>query len=168
MNRFKFEAFLKEFPFLKEILEEKKRDYQQVDSIRVARIDENLLLRTLEEYHYDGSAGETYNWEELWAVLPDGTVQVVPTQDECSSDSNYAHSQPRHEEGQPIIEALVGLEETHYLVLLERELENWPGREYVNEFNVTIYKPSRSTSLSKEIEKARRKATIEVKAGVDF
>jgi len=176
MNRHKFEAFLKEFPFLQQVLELqlsrtfrensyafKAYDHATVTSVTVQRIDENWLRTTLVDFCHNGSAGETVQWQDLWAVLPDGSIERVPVKHKYSFSSNYAHTKSENRDGEPIIEAMEGFEQAVAFVMVERDTDNWRGQyDAYDHRKVVIYKASRRTSVAAEIEKARRQAEHEV------
>lgn len=168
MNFFKFEAFLKEFPFLKSILEEMGKDHLSITSIHVGRVDENLLKRVLEYSYFDGSMGVSEHEEQLWVVHDDVVAYRLETQDKTTIGSNYAHSKSESRDGEPILEALIDHEDLKYLILFEKTLDNWEGSRTVDDFRITIYKPSRHSSIDEEIEEARRQALADVKAEANF
>ena len=166
MNRFRFEAFCKEFPGMVRVLEQshegKFNYYTRVDAIKVTRVDENFLKRVINESYHNGSLGMSEGWAELWAVMPNKEAVLVPTQNQYHRGSNYAHSQSEDRDGEPIIEAMVGLGEAGYFVLLVRNYSSWEGQQMEDDFQVAICKPSKTSSIAQEIIKARRQAHIEV------
>ncbi len=157
MNRFRYEAFLKDFPFLREILglpEINKLDYASVTSMKVKRIDEHLLNRRLNECE---SSALSF-WQRLWVIMPDGSVKKVPVR------ANIANSV----QGESIIEAMVGFEEVTHLIFLELEDYVWDPETVQYAFQVVVYRASRETSIAGEIEKARRIALAQIRQEADF
>lgn len=168
MDVFRFEGFLKEFPFLTHILDEKKwNDPLVITSISVQRVDKNFLNKTLRDSYIDGSMGESILKEELWAVVK-GSPKSVKTQDEIIRYSNFAHSGGQEFDGQPILGSLVEYSEAEFLVLLVRDYDCWEGHQKTDKYSVVIYKASKHTTIAKEIEKARQIATTKIKIEADF
>lgn len=168
MNKFRFEEMLVEFPFLSVVINGLDLGANDIDSMKVQRLDANFLKRILADHCYDGSAGQSITKDSLWAVMPDRKVVKVEVAYDFSIGSTYAYSQSQKKSGEPILTALLGLEAATHLVLYERELHDWSGQELVNERRFIVYKASRSTSISEEIEKAREAAAREVRIEADF
>ena len=166
MNRFKYQAYLEEFPFLKEIIGE-----ETPDNITIKRADENLL-RIIPQYSYhDGSMGESRHEEKIHFVLNDGTIISDAVKQDGSETSNYAHSQSRYWEGETILEAIDrhGVADTlQYIVQDIYNLDDWSGQEYDCTWRIVLYKTPRDTNFREEISKAKAKALAEVKAETDF
>lgn len=169
MNKFKLEAFFQEFPFIKEVIGEK--NHTKIDFIRVARIDENFLNSIPGEYYWDGSAGETSNWERIAFVMKDGTVHQDCVKTKGVAGSNYAHEGTREWEGETVLEAISSLEnpdDVQYIVWEERILSDWQGQDSTRTYGITIYKAPKNKSLSEILERARKKAMAEVMAESNF
>jgi hypothetical protein len=173
MNRFKIEAFFKEFPFLNSLkgFDEKSLTPEEVDSLRVSRFDEETLELVPDEYYWDGSMGETSNWERIDFVLSDGTIihNAVETQGE--SGSNYADSQMQRWAGESVLEAIDRhgvADRLSFLVLFKHVKEDWEGGEYLHDHLLTIYKPAKGLSIPVLIAEARSQAMREVRAECDF
>lgn len=168
MNKFKFEAYLQEFPFLREILGDQTAG--SVSSLAVKRADENLLARTPEERSWNGSLGATDNWERVTFVLPDRVLKgaVAPAGE---SGSNYAHSTARRWKGETVLEALSRLEnpdDVQYIVWEDRDYSDWSGSDLVDNYSVVVYKPPKGVTFGELITKARAQALAEVRAEADF
>jgi hypothetical protein len=169
MNKFKFEAYKKEFPFLQGILGECTA--LGVDSIAVKRADENLLARIPEETRWDGSLGESYSWDKVHFVLNDGTIKENAVATGGESGSNYAHSETRRWEGETVLEALSRLDnpdDVKYIVWESRDYSAWSGQETIDRYDVTIYKPPKGVKFSDLIRQAAEKALAGVRAEADF
>lgn len=169
MNRFKLEAFKKEFPFLKDILQDKP------NRIFIKRADHNLLKSVPEYYYFDGSMGETKIKETVSFVLKGKILQNV-VQTSYERGSNYAHSQTISEEGESVLEAIyrMQLEGKHnpndikYIVWEREYLSDWSGSEYEDNYTICIYKPPRKITYADIIKETEEKALLEVQIEADF
>ena len=166
MNRFKYQAYLEEFPFLKEIIGE-----ETPDNITIKRADENLL-RIIPQYSYhDGSMGESRHEEKIHFVLNDGTIISDAVKQEGSESSNYAHSQSRNWEGETVLEAIDrhGVADTlQYIIQDVYSLDDWSGSEYYCAWKIYVFKTPKDTTFGAEITKAKGQALAEVRAEADF
>lgn len=166
MNRFKYQAYVQEFPFLGEIIGD-----DIPDSVRIKRADENLLKFIPTYSLLMGSMGKTKNMDRVHFVLQDGTIiedAVLPMED---FSSNYAGDSPYSMDGETVLEAIDwhGVAETlQYIVVEIVFLDDWSGQEYKKEHNVTIYKTPKNTTFGAEIKKARAQALAEVRTEADF
>ena len=166
MNRFKYQAYVKEFPFLQDIIGDKIPD-----SIRVKRADENLLKVVPEYCRYDGSMGTTEMDEKVHFILNDGTFIKDAVKQKGHTSSNYAHTQEQFWEGETVLEAIDrhGVVESLAFIVVEKYyLDDWSGQEYTKEYSFTIYKTPKGTTFGEEIEKARAQSLAEVRAEADF
>ena len=169
MNKFKLDVLKREFPFLKEILSDKK--HTEINFIRIARADEEMLKSIPEEYYWDGSAGETSNWDRISFVLKNGTVQMNCVRTKGVAGSNYAHEGTREWEGETVLEALSEIEnpdDIQYIVWEKKIFSDWRGQDRTRTYEVTIYKTPKNESLSDILERAKKKAMMEVMAETNF
>jgi len=167
MNKFKFDAYLQEFPFLREILGD--RSHLDCEFIRVARADENLLLRRPKRNVAVGSMVDIDDRDEVIFITPTEIVRNAVTVD-YEYYSNYAHDENYREPGETVLEALAGLEnpdEVQYIVWLSSgyDIVDHCSRDT---YCVTVYKPIKGVNYSDLIEKARAQALAEVKAEANF
>lgn len=166
MNRFKLQAYQKEFPFLQNLIGD-----EIPDSVRVKRADENLLKVTPRYRCHDGSLGITEVDEKVHFILKDGTIIMDAVKQSGHTSSNYAHTQTKEWEGETVLEAidLHGVAESLAFIVVEYYyLDDWSGGEYKREYTLTIYKTPKNTTFGEEIEKARAQALAEVRAEADF
>ena len=166
MNRFKLQAYCKEFPFLEDII----GDFIP-DSIRVKRVDENLLRVTPQYYYHDGSLGVTEDEERVHFIIADGSILYDAVNQSGHTSSNYAHTQTKEWEGETVLEAIDRhgvADKLQYIVVEYYDLDDWSGGEYKREYTLTIYKTPKNTTFGAEIEKARAQALAEVRAEADF
>jgi hypothetical protein len=166
MNRFKLQAYVQEFPFLREIVGD-----AIPDSVRVKRADKNLLKVVPEYYYHDGSLGESKLSEKVHFVLQDGSILRDAVEQGGKKTSNYAYSQEQYWEGETVLEAIDRhgvADKLQYIVVEYYYLDDWSGQEYTKEYSFTVYKPPKETSFGAEIEKARACALAEVRAEEDF
>ncbi len=165
MNKFKLEAYMKEFPFLQDLI-----GNEIPDSVRIKRADENLL-RFVPRYHFhDGSMGQTEVDEIVHFVLADGTVIAEAVRQSGHTSSNYAHSQTIEWEGETVLEAIDRhgvADQLQYIVQDIFDLDDWEG-QYHRSREIIIYKTPKGTSFGEEIKKARAQALAEVRAEADF
>jgi hypothetical protein len=166
MNRFKYQAYLQEFPFLQDLIGD-----GIPDSVRVKRADENLMRVTPQYYYHDGNLGVTEDDEKVHFILSDGSIILDAVGQSGRSSSNYAHSQTKEWEGETVLEAINrhGVAESLAFIVVEKYyLDDWSGQEYTKEHAFTVYKTPKNTIFGAEIEKAMAQALAEVRAEADF
>lgn len=165
MNRL-LQAYMQEFPFLKEIIGD-----SIPDSVHVKRADENLLALTPNYFTHVGSLGETNSWKKVHFVLCDGVIIKDAVKQEEEFSSNYAGDSPYISKGETVLEAIDrhGVAETLKFIVVEKYYySNWEGKELREEYTITIYKPPKDTTFEAEIEKAKAQALSKVRAEADF
>ena len=166
MNRFKFLAYLQEFPFLQDLIGD-----ESPDSIRIKRADENLLKFIPTYSLHVGSMGKTKNWEKVHFVLKDGTIIDDAVLHRVDFSSNYAGDSPYSTDGEAVLEAIDrhGVAETlQYIVVEYYYIDDWEGQECTEEYTFSIYKTPKNTTFGAEIQKARAQALAEVRVEADF
>lgn len=166
MNRFKFLAYLQEFPFLQNLI----GDFVP-DSIRIKRADENLLKFIPTYSLHVGSMGKTKNMDRVHFILQDGTIIEDAVLHREDFSSNYAGDSPYSMDGETVLEAIDrhGVSENLAFIVIEKYyLDDWSGQEYKKEHNVTVYKTPKNTTFGAEIQKARAQALAEVRVEADF
>ncbi len=166
MNRFKFQAYLQEFPFLKDIIGD-----NIPDSVHIKRADENLLGFVPRYSRHYGSMGQTVTDEKVHFVLADGTIIEDAVRERGHTSSNYAHIQTKEWEGETVLEAIDRhgvADKLQYIVTEKYYLDDWEGGIFEEEYDVIIYKAPKNTTFGAEIEKARAQALAEVRAEADF
>ena len=171
MNRFKKQAFLKEFPWLGNMLEQMEWSIDEVQEIKVKRADENLLSTVPSYYYWDGSAGVTHFEEKINFILKDGTIIKNAVTQEIESGSNYAYSQPQKRPGESLAEAIDRLNvasDLNFIVVCTIDIDDWPGREYSNYRGIVIYKPPKNRSYDDIIKHFKEQAERQVKREMDF
>ncbi len=166
MNRFKYQAYQNEFPFLQDLVGD-----EIPDSVRIKRADENLL-KVIPRYScHDGSMGITELNEKVHFVLEDGSILYDAVEQCGRTSSNYAHTQTKEWRGETVLEAIDrhGVAESLAFIIVETYyLNDWEGGHYEKEHEFTIYKTPKNTTFGAEIEKARAQALAEVRAEADF
>jgi hypothetical protein len=166
MNRFKYQAYVQEFPFLQDLIGD-----EIPDSVRVKRADENLLKVVPKYCYHNGSCGVSKDEDKIHFVLADSTIIEDAVRQNGSESSNYAHSQSREWNGETVLEAIDrhGVAESlAFIVVEEYYLDDWTGSEYYEELTVTVYKTPKNTTFEAEIAKAKASALTEVRAEADF
>jgi hypothetical protein len=166
MNRFKYQAYVQEFPFLQDIIGD-----EIPDSVRVKRADENLLKVIPKYYYHNGSMGVSKLSAKVHFVLQDGSILHDAVKQSGHTSSNYAHSQTKEWEGETVLEAIDRhgvADQLQYIVQDVFDLDDWEGQEYHCSWEMVIYKTPKGTSFGAEIEKARAQALAEVCTEADF
>lgn len=160
MNRFKIQAFFKEFGFLAGLLE--KLEYQEqgeVEEVYVKRIDKDFLEITPK---YEGASGDLVgiaDSERIVLLDEGGNILEEPRQ---ASVQRYTacHKDDEEEEGKSVGEALSYLEDPNAVVYAVRIHTGFRIRNHrsVGGFSVTVYKPPRGFNLKDWVEEQRRRA----------
>ena len=185
MNRMKFNACLKEFPFLKELVDQ-QRDPINCDGIKVARISQDLISQTP---HYEGATGSLVgidNGERFDFVLRNG--QIIKDAVRASGDvvHNEAHTENENYDGETILEAIdrAGVVDTlEYIIKMEYGY-NIRDHHSQGNYRMTVYKEAKvlvwlklqndrvqrgqSFSLAEAIAAANEEALSQVKAEATF
>jgi hypothetical protein len=166
MDRFRFEAFCEEFPFLREVV---AGDVKELDGITVKRTDENLLNMRPRLSNHFGNKGGTYDDTDVHFIAQD-IIKCAVAQD-AEIISNYAHDAPEYRRGEKVIEAILKkniADKLQYIVVEKKYNHEWSGEHPRRSWHITIYKPPKNTSFPAEIQKAKEKARAEVKAEFCF
>lgn len=166
MNRFKLQAYQKEFPFLQNLI-----GNEIPDSVRIKRTDGNLLKVVPRYYYHDGSMGLSEMDERIHFVLTDGSILYNAVSQSGHTSSNYAHTQTKEWEGETVLESVdrYGISDKLQFIIVEIiTLDDWSGQEYIKEHSFCIYKTPKGTSFGEEIRKAKAQALAEVRVEADF
>jgi len=168
MDRFRVEAFVKEFPFLKEF-PRTIEDPSDLESIQVRRLDENILRSKGYISEAVGSVVSIYRGSKFYLVyaLEGKTYKAVEVPPEHDFHSNYAHEDGYHEEGTSVLERIDEVfQEMAALPVAVVELEF--GLETVDHHSrrrrLTIYKPKKGLSILGLIQRAKAQAEADVQA----
>ena len=174
MNRFKYQAFLEEFPSLKEILVDRNGDEFEagnIDSIAVKRIGKELLNWTPEYYTWAGSLVDTLRADYVHFILVDGDIIQDAVKQDSESGSNYAYEGTRRQDGETVLEAIdrhgISLK-LSLIVIVDRDYDSTSGRDLVDERSVIVYKVAKDFTLVRAINEARQVAGREVRAETNF
>jgi hypothetical protein len=167
MDRFRYEALSKEFPWLRRIIELIRPAGVQpveLDDIRIRRIDKRFFDRILlDDTWGDSIQGPLMHEEELWAVFSNTHVRRVPIQRVSRYVPTYLGARTTEAaRGQRILESLVGFEDALFFAITERSSAPRTVRM------IEIYKPSRDTTIAREMQKAREVAEAQVRAEANF
>ncbi len=169
MNRFRMEAFMKEFPALQKFVEREKLDLDELRDIRVSRLDEVFLSSRPFIRRVTGSLVDIFEGNKVFLVTRG--EEFLEVEGDYSFRSNYAHEEPYDKEGHTVLEDIdeVGVENLNpNLPIIELEV----GLETVNHhsrgFKIILWKPSKRISLTDLIKTAKEKALAEVKAEAEF
>jgi hypothetical protein len=148
MNKFKFEAFLSKFPFLREILGEEFTALE-VDYIGVRRADENFLARVPREA--DWKQEETHFYCNNGTLLKNAIVRQ-------GSDG----------QGETVLEALSRLNNPDDVKYIIWGSTDYPFCAEERCYYITIYKPPKEVKFSDLIRQAQEKALAKVKKEIDL
>lgn len=156
MDRFRVEAFIREFPFL-EGLAEKDR----IEDIRVSRISPDFLKRKPREEYASGSRVDIHDIEKVYLLDEDGAVL---TEVKGVVDAVDHRGEDTFEEGETVGEALARLDDPNAVAYA---LNVHTGYEVVNHhsiggYEVIIYKPPKGFTLRGWWEEQIRRAAVKV------
>ena len=170
MNRFKREAFVKEFPFLNELGQ--KLDYCDLDyceEISVGRVDTALLNSIPKQSQAVGSLVGVDSGDQVFLLAKDGGLigKVAP---DWKYYSNYAHEDGDSGKGESVLEAIYRLdcaESLRYVVWIRYGYHirnHYSGPQW----QVKIYKPAKSDILTSLLAQAQQIASDQVEAECNF
>jgi len=165
MDRFRYNAFLREFPFLADLIGDLRPP--DCESITVKRMDEEVLHKTPRHNIAIGSCVDIHDIEKVYVITPDGVHKV---QAEKYGHSNYAHEGPWHYNGESILDAIdrLGVENsvTHVAVIHS----GYHVRDHCStaDWCCTVYKPARNLDLPALIERETERARAQVQAEANF
>ena len=163
MNRFKLEAFMKEFPFLREL------DLGRDPEIRVERLDPRWLRERAEERNEETTSVSYREVDKVYLVVVGRAIELLEIVPVGSREQR---------EGETLLEALIRLgerEKVEYLVwnhYIFDHVEEYQGGQLVslptrrNEW--IILKPKRMKTIAQQITEAKAKAEAEVKREAAF
>jgi hypothetical protein len=167
MNRFKFNAFVEEFPFLSELIPDSPID---CDSIKIKRATKELMGH---KPYYRGATGSLVGInddEDVSFILNDGTIIEDAVQSELSVTHNEAHRDNEYKDGETVLEAIDRHSVTDTLKYIVSHEYGYNIESHYSQpnFRVTIFKPSREFNWVTLIVAAQRKALEEVQAEANF
>lgn len=173
MNKFKFDAAIKEFPFLRTCLltsGEEMRDFATCDGITVRRMTSEFLNTVPRDYSVSGSMVNIKEWERVDFVMSDGGLLKDAVRADSESVSHYAYEGTSRSKGETILEAIDRMrcaDRLAFIVMLEG------GYEVENHFSTsawccTVYKPLKGQSIQSVIDAAFDAALAEVRAESAF
>lgn len=176
MNKFKWDAYKKEFPFLEGMDCLKDMDVKRLSRVSVKRLDRDVLARTPQSYYHDGSLGKSENFKTARFIIG-GAVYELRAAPRSEWKSNYAHSQRVESPGETILEAIGRLVDeggamavsglTH-IVWVEFDYSNWEGGTFLEKWEIEIFKLPRNELISAVLADANEQAAREVRAEANF
>lgn len=168
MNRFKFNRYLQEFPFVSGV-STRALNALDCDSFAVKRITKELLDKTPK---YDGATGSLVgidDGEEIFFVV-NGTL-AGPVQTDGSVIHNEAHSDNENWDGETVLEAIdrlkIAPDTITHIVSFEYGYEVLDHYSQGN-YRLTIYKAPVGFTIADYVKEAIEKADNEVKAECAF
>ena len=169
MNRFKYEAFLEEFPFLDEIMAEHRFQSENLTGkgIVVKRADDRLLSLTPLDSGYDCCQGQRWNRTAVHFITTEILLHAVFRQ----VNWQYAdqHTSDFKKEGETILEAIFrhNVAPTLKLIIgVHRSGCDFGDTPETNE--ITIYKTPKDVTYDDLIKEAQTSAISDIKAEVEF
>jgi len=163
MNRYKLEAMLEEFPFLREVSRMvEDGDYADLN-IRVKRWTPDLFDQIPCHDGHRSNAGDSDDVDAFFAVLEDGNVIELRAAGYWTFGNQ--HTPDRHDGAGTVLEQVA---EINLAYLVRKQWASCDWRESDETVNVTIYKPAKDVTVAGLIEKAREKASRELEAEIAF
>jgi hypothetical protein len=180
MNRFKIQAFFKEFSWLRDLLGggsegsvfrgmledalrsrgDEGRDFVEgVEEVNVKRIDENFLNYIPVQRGATGSLVSINDDENILLVDANGNILKWVEQSRDITH-NEAYHDDEKEEGESVGEALACLDNPNnvaYAVCIHTGHRIW-GHRSIGGFSVTVYKPPKGFTLKEWADEQRRRA----------
>jgi hypothetical protein len=171
MNRFKWQAYCQEFPFLKTIRCLEDMDLGRLSNVAVRRLDRDVLSRIPNSSFHDGSMGKSESFESVCFVLADGLLHNCAVKQHSEWSSNYAHSGRRENPGETVLEAADRLEnpdQLTHMVWVAYQYDNWESGTYHCSWRIEIFKPPKGEKISDILADAHESAAREVAIESDF
>lgn len=168
MNRFKYEAFCREFPFIPAVVgENNDADPTMLNTVRIKRADERLLGWVPEDTGYDCCMGQRWSTQDVSFALADDTL--LPCCVKQRGDWQYAnrHTCANGREGETILEAISRMdvaERLKYVVVFATSGCDFDDTPTVRV--VEIYKTPKTTSYADVIDAAWATAVCDVAAEI--
>ncbi len=172
MNKFKTQAFFREFPFLTK--EQQTNDISfvlcpnvdEVEEVFVSRIDKDFLKRVPQ---YSGATGSLVGIddEESICLLDKNGDFLTSVKQGGDCIHNEGHTDDEHWDGETVGEALLQTnpEEVHYAVLIHTGYEI-QDHHSVGGYSMTLYKPPKGFSLPEWVKEQEKRAEELIKAQV--
>lgn len=167
MNRFKFQAMVREFPFLADLAGE---DYANCKRISIKRADKELMSKIP---HYSGATGSLvsiHDSEQVHFGLMDGTLIRDAVKGSGDVIHNEAYTDDEYWEGETVLEAIDRhdvAQRLKYIVInrcghIIRDHHSQDG------FYIEVYKTPKSLSFTDLITAEIEQATARVQAEAAF
>lgn len=172
MNRIKFNAYLKEFPFLEEcnIRWNHQRESINCDEIKISRIGRELLDYTPS---YNGATGSLVgidDGERFDFILKDGQIIKDAVAASGHVTHNEAHTDDEHLTGETVLEAIDREDVAENLEFIVKVCYGYNIRDHysLSNYSMTVYKAAKDFSLADAIAAANKEALSQVKAEANF
>lgn len=167
MNRFKFQAFYEEFPFLTEC---NQKGPHHCDGIEIKRATLTLMSYVPA---YSGATGSLVSidyGERFDFILSDGSVIIDAVKDGGHCRHNEAHTDDESWSGETILEAIDRHKVANTLSFIVKTEYGYRIRDHRSgpEYGIAIFKPSREFTWGKLTKDAKQKALTEVQAEAKF
>lgn len=168
MNPMKFDAFLAEFPFLNEVFTAHGLEAQDCDGLTVKRLTPELLNSIPCVGGATGSLVGIEDGEYIAIVTPE-TVMVDVVRQSVDWIHNEAYTDNESWTGESVLEAIYRMqaENLTHVVVVESGY-NVVNHYSQNDWEATIYKPSKEFTVRDLIAQAVEKAQAQVKAESEF
>ncbi|NQT22791.1 MAG: hypothetical protein HQ579_05045 [Candidatus Omnitrophica bacterium] len=169
MNRYKVQAFFKEFPFLAPVLElvEEGGDHgpqtvlspEYVEEVKVSRIDRGFLEVIPKRDGATGSLVGIRNHESILLFDEKGEV-IKEVMQAIDIIHNEAYREDEKEEGETVGEALAEIEDPNTVAYAVCIHTGYRIRDHhsVGGYSITLYKPPKGFTLKEWVEEQERRA----------
>jgi len=170
MDRFRKTAVYEEFPYIRKFL----ANSRSLESVRVKRIDENLLLRRAEEEIVVGSLVNIDRGTDYWIVAEGseaGVFGYFTVERTVEYISSYAGEDGYKIPGETILEAIDrhGLQDKRIIAIVGKRY-GYDVVDHVSRdsWSMTIYKPGKDVDIARLIKQAKADALTKLRAEADF
>ena len=169
MNRFKYEAFLEEFPFLDKIMVEHKFRPENLTGkgISIKRADDLLLSSTPLDSGYDCCQGQRWRLTYFHFIATEVLLRAVFR--EVNWKYADTHTPDENREGESVLEAIFRhniAPSLKFIVGVHRSGCDFDDTPESNE--ITIYKTPKDVTYSDLIKEAQTSAIGDVKVEIEL
>lgn len=155
MKRFELESYKKVFNFIPE---------HYKGDIFVEKFNETVLSQSFQDFEWNGSNGNSYDYYSADFVLENEQVLENAVKVGKKSGSNYAHSETIDIDGETIAETIDRLDVANklkYIAIYNNGYSNWDEKKEWH--RLTIYKLPDGNYIEKLISKIKKEIDIKTK-----
>lgn len=170
MNRFKLQGYVQEFPFLSQII--KNADAMDIDFIKIAKVDENLLSKIPS---YEGATGSLVGidtGENIHFILDNNNIIFRAVETKGYVRHNEAHTEDEEWEGETILEGIYKQDIVNRLKCIVVENFGYKINNHHSQggLNFIIYKVAKNETLQEIIDNVKQKelTLIQAEANIEI